>query len=217
MERKLGADNALVKLYEASMEGSVATLKSLIQEDPLILSKISLTTFGETPLHVAALLGHKDFTRELLSHKPKGPRFASQLDLLRRSPLHLASAEGHAEIVEALLEVNVDMCLVPDEDGKIPLHYATMRGHVEVIKLLIGAREESVFVLLAEGVTVLHLAVQYNHLEALKLLVESVSFQNDDFLNMKESDGGNTILHLAVMLKQIEVSFLMYFQSHICN
>ncbi|KAF3450559.1 hypothetical protein FNV43_RR06648 [Rhamnella rubrinervis] len=192
------------RLYEASMEGSVAILNLLIQKDPLILSKISLTTFCETPLHISALLGHVDFTRQLLAHKPKGPQLAAELDLFKRAPLHLASAEGHAEIVQALLHENGSVCWFRDQDEKIPLHYAAMRGHIDVIILLVRAQPESILETLASGETVLHLAVQYNHLEALKLLVKSVGYDNDVFLNMKESDGGNTILHLAVMLNQIE-------------
>ncbi|PON96207.1 Transmembrane protein [Trema orientale] len=192
----------MTMLYEASMAGSVAILNSLIQKQPLILNKISLTPFAETPLHISALLGHLHFTRQLLAHNP---RLASQLDSLRRSPLHLASAEGHVEIVKALLDENQDMCVAKDQEGRIPLHYAAMRGHVDVIELLISSRQSSVFhVIPHSGETVLHLCVQYNCLEALKVLVRSAGYDNTDFLNSKDQTGGNTILHLAVMLKQIE-------------
>ena len=201
----------LTKLYEASMEGCVATLSSLIQKDPLLLSKISLTPFSETPLHISALLGHLHFTEQILSHNPKGPILASHVDSFKRSPLHLASAEGHAQIVHALLQVNVDVCLIRDQELRLPLHYAAMRGHVRVIELLVGARPESIFEMLAEGETVMHLCVRYNQLEALRVLVESVGYQNDKFLNMKDRDGDNTILHLAVMLKQIEASLFTYY------
>ncbi|KAL5540454.1 hypothetical protein UlMin_042549 [Ulmus minor] len=195
-------DDAMKKLYEASMEGCVLTFNSLIQKDPLILSKISLTTFSETPLHISALLGHLNFTKQLITHKPK---LASTLDSLKRSPLHLASAEGHSEIVQVLLQENEDMCLVKDVDGRVPLHYAAMRGHVDVIKLLVYAVKSSIFAVLPDGETVLHLCVQYNQLEALKVLVELAGYENTEFLNSKEHDGGNSILHLAVTLKQIEV------------
>ena len=33
-----------------------------------------------------------------------------------------------------------------------------------------------------------------------------------DFLNFKTSDDGNTILHLAVMQKQIEVAFYLFLE-----
>ena len=152
----------LTKLYEASIEGSLLTFNSLIQKDPLILSKISLTPFNETPLHITALLGHHDFTRQLLIHKPK---LSSELDSRQRSPLHLASAEGHTEVVRVLLQENGDenMCLAKDQDGKIPLHYAAMRGRIDVIKLLISTRKESVLEVMPDGQTVLHLCVIYNH------------------------------------------------------
>nr|XP_015865784.3 ankyrin repeat-containing protein BDA1-like [Ziziphus jujuba var. spinosa] len=188
------------------MEGSVSALNSLIHDDPLILSKISLTKFSETPLHIAALLGHLDFCKALLSYNFQAPKLALELDSLKRSPLHLASAAGHAEIVQVLLQENESksLCLLRDQEERIPLHYAAMRGRVDTIKLLINAQPEYVFEKLDEGETVLHLCVQYNHLEALKLLVESVGYENREFHNMKDLNGGNTILHLAVMLKQIE-------------
>nr|XP_048324525.1 ankyrin repeat-containing protein BDA1-like [Ziziphus jujuba var. spinosa] len=191
------------RLYNASAEGCTASLNSLMEEDPLILSKISLNSLGETPLHISASLGHLNFTKQLVSQKPK---FA-ELDLHKRSTLHLASTEGHTEIVKALIEVNKDMCLVRDADGKIPLHYAAMRGRVEVIEMLISAEPKSIQEKLNEGETVLHLCVQYNQLEALKVLVGSIlegEIQNDEFLNSKDQEYGNTILHLAVILKQIE-------------
>ena len=133
----------LTKLYEASIEGSLLTFDSLIQKDPLTLSKISLTTFNETPLHITALLGHHDFTRQLLFHKPK---LSSEFNSRLRSPLHLASAKGHMEAVRVFLQENGDknICLTKDQDGNIPLHYAAMRGRIDVIKLLIGTRKESV-------------------------------------------------------------------------
>ncbi|GMN68034.1 hypothetical protein TIFTF001_037091 [Ficus carica] len=80
-----------------------------------------------------------------------------------------------------------------------------MRGRIDIIKLLFGARKESVLEVMPDGQTVLHLCVRYNHLEALKVLVESeIAYENCWFLNSKEPADGNTILHLAVMLKQIE-------------
>lgn len=62
-------DQMARRLNEASMEGSVDRLNSLLQNDPLILSKISLASFGETPLHKSAMIGHLSFTQELLSVK----------------------------------------------------------------------------------------------------------------------------------------------------
>ncbi|KAI8529694.1 hypothetical protein RHMOL_Rhmol12G0244700 [Rhododendron molle] len=104
------------RLKKACLSGSVAALEALIEEDELILNRVSSLTdfFHETPLHIAALCGHLDFTKALLTRKPK---LATELDLLRCSPLHLASTEGHVEIVQELLRANTDVCLARDQDG----------------------------------------------------------------------------------------------------
>ncbi|KAF4368957.1 hypothetical protein F8388_021569 [Cannabis sativa] len=186
--------NEVCELYEAAVDGCVATLKSLIQNDPLILSKICLSTqLTESPLHVSASLGHVEFTKELLRLKPK---LASELDSLKRSPLHFAAAEGHAEIAVALLREDKGVCLVKDQDGKIPLHHAAVRGHVHLIKLLIsssglGHIEESLFTPLPSGETILHLCVKHNHLDALKKVVHLAGCsENTDFLNAKDHESG---------------------------
>ncbi|PRQ56897.1 putative ankyrin repeat-containing domain-containing protein [Rosa chinensis] len=196
--------DAIELVYKASVAGCVSTLNKLIETSPLILRKFSLTTFTETPLHVSALPGHHDFTRTLLTHNPN---LAKELDSYRRSSLHLASAEGHEEIVQVLLHADhADVCLYHDQDGRIPLHYSAMRGRLEVLKKLIRAKPESIFVsvLNRSRETALHLCVKYNQLECLKLLVEHVGEQKSEFLNSKDTVGGRTILHLALVLKQTE-------------
>ncbi|XVF25186.1 hypothetical protein REPUB_Repub13aG0191600 [Reevesia pubescens] len=190
-------EDSMLQLYKAAMKGCIDTLTTLIRNDPLILHKVSLTSFNETPLHISALAGHLDFTKALLSEKPE---LASRLDSRNRSALHLASAEGHKEIVKAVLRANIDVCVVRDGEGRIPLHLAVMRGQVEVIQELINAQPNSVFEKLNEN-TVLHLSVKYNQLKALRQLVAQLNehelFDFTDHL-------GNTILHSAVMLKQSE-------------
>ncbi|KAK9286127.1 hypothetical protein L1049_014508 [Liquidambar formosana] len=191
------------RLYEASLSGCVDTLNALIQEDELILDRVSVTCFHDTPLHIAAMRGHLDFTRALLSRKPK---LATELDSLGRSPLHLAAIEGYVDIVRALLHTSTpsgeDMCLVRDHDGRTPLCLAVMKGRVEVIKELIRERPESIRETVDHGDTILHLCVHHNQLEALKLLVESAG--DEEFVNSKD-ENGNTILHVATILKREEI------------
>lgn len=75
------------RLYEAAAEGDVLTLHELIQHDSLLLDRLTITCFTETPLHIAAL------------------------DFRKSSALHVASIKGYVEIVKELLVVNSDMCL----------------------------------------------------------------------------------------------------------
>ncbi|XP_044495878.1 ankyrin repeat-containing protein BDA1-like [Mangifera indica] len=193
------AQNDTQILYEASMRGCVATLNTLIQNDPFILHKISLTPFTETPLHISALLGHVEFTKAIVSQKPQIVR---ELDTFKRSPLHLAAAEGHREIVKELLITNKEVSMVADQEGRIPLHLAAMRGRVEVIQELISAKPESILVQL-HGETALHLCVKHNHLDALKVLVASVD--DEEFLNSKNLEG-NSILQVSIVLQQYETT-----------
>ncbi|KAJ9688017.1 hypothetical protein PVL29_013977 [Vitis rotundifolia] len=188
------------RLYEASVTGSVNSLKRLLAKDPLTLARAAVTCFNETPLHVAAMLGHLDFASYLLTHKPD---MTMALDLRGRSPLHLASANGYVEMVNMLLSANPDVCLIRDEDGRTPLHQAVMKGEVEVTRMLVGARPQVTRYKLDQGETILHSAVKQNRLGALKLLVELVG--EVEFVNSKD-DYGNTVLHTATALKQYETA-----------
>ncbi|KAH7839508.1 hypothetical protein Vadar_005175 [Vaccinium darrowii] len=192
------------ELYEACVSGSVPALDSLIEKDKLILNRVNSLTcfFSETPLHVAVLCGHLDFTKALLTRKPE---LVTEFDTRGCSPLHLASTEGHVEIVRELLRVDNNVCIARDLEGRIPLHLAAMKGRVEVIRKLLRAKPESIHEKLGKGETVLHLCVKYYRLEALETLFQYLqSCSNMEFLLNSEDDDGNTILHLAVGLKQME-------------
>ncbi|KAH7857261.1 hypothetical protein Vadar_010659 [Vaccinium darrowii] len=199
--------------YEACSSGSVPD--SLIEVDQFILDRVSsvLTSFffNDTPLHLAALRGNLDFTKALLSQKPE---LAIELDSLRCSPLHLASAGGHVEVVQELLRVNTDVCVARDQDGRIPLHLAAMKGRVEIIQELLEAKPNSIHEKLSGGETVLHLCVKYNKLEALKTLVRYVQNNSMESLLNSRDDDGNTILHLAQALKQMDtIEYLLGIKS----
>ncbi|KAF8388769.1 hypothetical protein HHK36_025449 [Tetracentron sinense] len=192
------------RLYETSLHGSIHSLNELMEENEVILHRVSVTCFHETPLHIAAMLGHFDFVRAILSRKPK---IASELDSHGCSPLHLASTEGYVDIVRELLLIYADVCSVRNEDGRTPLHLAAARGRVDVVKELVQARPEVTRIKADHGETALHLCVEYNRLDALKVLVESVT--DDEFINSKD-DNGNTVFHLAVAKKQMQtVKYLL--------
>ncbi|KAF8406848.1 hypothetical protein HHK36_005969 [Tetracentron sinense] len=192
------------KLHEAAMKGSVTSLLELLQEDPLLLDRIIAACITDTPLHIAAMLGHVDFAKEILSRRPE---LASESDSNGSSPLHLASAKGYEVLVKELLLIDPEICISRDQDGRTPLHIAAIKGRLAILSELIRAKPETTRVLTDQGETILHLCVKHNRLASLKLLVGSI--QNDKLLNWKDQDG-NTILHLAVARKQIEtIQFLL--------
>ncbi|XP_021864958.2 ankyrin repeat-containing protein At5g02620 [Spinacia oleracea] len=195
------------RLYEASLEGNVSILKALIQEDPLILDRISPTFFQDTPLHIATLRGHFEFARAVLGHNH---RLATEADSLGHLPLHVASAKGHVEIVRELLRVGpAGSCLARSKDGKLPLHLAIMKGvRVEVLTELARASPESTRLRVDKGDYVLHLCVKYDNLDAFQLLVDLLKKESDDnnLLINARNDDGNTILHLAALHKNLEIT-----------
>ncbi|KAG8646133.1 ankyrin repeat-containing protein ITN1 [Manihot esculenta] len=196
-------------IYQASLKGDVAELDALLQQDELILDRVTVTSFHETPLHIAAMRGHLQFAQALLKWKPK---LAEEFDSLCRLPLHFASAEGYSHIVRELVTVNPDACWARDQDGRIPLHLAAMKGRVTVIMELMSICPGSIREKMDNGETILHLCVKYNRLEALKLLVETV--RDDEFVSAKD-DNGNTILHLAAILKQVQIVKYLFSETSI--
>ncbi|KAI3524056.1 hypothetical protein L1887_02676 [Cichorium endivia] len=189
-------------LYEASVEGNSTALLILLKEDPLILDRVTLNNNDDMPLHVASMLGHIDFVKEILIRKP---HLAMEPDSQRRLPLHLASAKGHVDVVKALVSASPDTCLARDRDGRNPLHLAAIKGRYDVVKELVHARPHAARAVVQQE-TILHLCVKHNQLEVLKFLVERV---DHEFVNSKDADG-NTILHLAVADKQLEtIKFLL--------
>lgn len=186
-------------LLEAALKGSVASLLELLHEDPLVLDRNIASCVSETPLHVAATLGHLDFVTTLLSHKPE---LAFELDSTGSSPLHLASAKGHLEIVKQLLMADPRMCHVRNQDGLTPLHVAAIKGRVAVLIELVRCVPESIQALTDRSETVIHLLVKHNRVDALKWLVELVGKYDDGLINWRDGDG-YTVLHVAVARKRI--------------
>ncbi|GJY04286.1 ankyrin repeat-containing domain, PGG domain protein [Tanacetum coccineum] len=190
-------------LYEASLEGNTVVLLELLQDDPLILDRLTLNRHGDMPLHIASTLGHVDFVNEILTRKP---HLAMQCDSLKHLPLHIASAKGHVEIVKSLVSANPETCLARDRDGRTPLHLAAIFGCSDVVKELVQAQPHAARIMVQQD-TILHLCVKHNQLEVLKLLIEVII--DREFINSKDAHG-NTILHLAVAYKQVEtVRFLL--------
>ncbi|KAI3974942.1 hypothetical protein MKX01_005053 [Papaver californicum] len=188
------------RINEAAMAGNMSILLDLIQQDPLILDRVMvMSSLQENPLHISAMLGHTDFTRELLNRKPE---LTNELNSQGFTPLHLAAAKGHIEIVKEILRITTDSnagsCFIHDRDGKIPLHLAVIKGHIEIVKEFINVKPESTQLLTSHGETILHLCVKYNQFEAFKIV------EDEELLKSRDYEG-NTVLHLAVAMRHVKM------------
>ncbi|KAL0862207.1 hypothetical protein Bca101_041325 [Brassica carinata] len=185
------------RLFDAARSGDITTLQLLLQEDPLLLERFSMSSL-ENPLHVSAFSGQAAFTAEILRHKQD---LALELNQLGFSPLHIASALGKIEVVRALLSVGQKhvLCRLKDKDGSIPIHCAVQRGRIEVVKELVSAFPESIKEVNASLETPLHVAVKNSQVEATKLLLEEIKKRDmsDRIVNMENREG-NTIVEMLI-------------------
>ncbi|XP_039170112.1 ankyrin repeat-containing protein ITN1 [Eucalyptus grandis] len=192
------------EIYEAAVKGNVHSLRQLLGKDKLLLDRIMIGNHTETPLHIAAMLGHLEFVEEVLARKAE---LAREQDSQRSTPLHLAAAKGYLNIVTNLLRVNPEICFVRDKYERNPLHVAAMKGHVDVLEFLVRARPDAAHSVIEHGQTILHLCMKHNRFEALKLLMDILG--DDQFINLRD-EYGNTILHLAASDRQTKtIVFLL--------
>lgn len=195
------------KLSGAAIDGSVTTLLGLLDQDPLILDKIIVSCTSQNPLHVASMLGHREFVGALLT---RTPQLASETDPDGNSALHLAAARGHAEVVGMLLSADPEMATRRNGDGRTPLHLAASKGRAEAARRIARAGPESSRAATDQGETVLHVCAGRNRVEALRAVVEEAGREVvEELVNRRDGDG-NTVLHIAVAKKQVEmIQFLL--------
>ena len=187
-------------MFKAARDGNVEDLLSLLEGDPLILER-QVNASADTPLHVAAMLGHLDFVKELIKNKTNVVDYAKELNQQGYIPIHLAAANGHVDVVRMLIEISSELSCVKGRDGMTPLHCASVKGRAETMNLLLSASPLCVVEGTERGETALHIDVRNNRFDALKILLEWLR-RNKALVVINHKDGdGNTILHLAAVRK----------------
>ncbi|KAL6544227.1 hypothetical protein OROGR_010724 [Orobanche gracilis] len=192
------------RLKDASTNGDVSALGRLFEEDPLILQNAH-SNYLQTPVHIAAVMGHAKFVVAVLGHNR---RWARLPNLEGETPIHLASAKGHVQIVKDLLGIDATLAHLRDRDGRNFLHSAAVGRQLYLFVDLLTP--ESLLELTASGETILHLAVknnlQYAAIAACVAVVASHSL--DRILNIGD-ENGNTILHWACLRQQHKIIKLL--------
>eukprot|EP00042_Codosiga_hollandica_P053210 m.691609 g.691609 ORF g.691609 m.691609 type:complete len:1015 (-) comp58643_c0_seq1:413-3457(-) len=193
---------------------------------------------GRTPLHLAALYGHRDSAEVLLKfgaslaetdamgqialhkackHGHEGlvslflfnQANASKQDLHGRTPLHLAAASGSLECILHLLSPETVSVDVTDKAGFTPIHYAARHGHHDVINQLLNHKADPTL-RSADGTTALHLASQYGHLRCAEALL---GLTGVDVTNNEHQ----TALHLACFTGHEEIVHVLFEKGADCN
>ncbi|XP_022851780.1 ankyrin repeat-containing protein BDA1-like [Olea europaea var. sylvestris] len=151
-------------LFEAAAEGNVNSLKKLLQEDPIILDRVIVNSYSDTPLHVAAILGHIDFVVKVLL--PADPLMCLARDRNGLTPLHLAAIKGWIETVKQLVQANRDAAQVIVGQGQTILHLCVKYYQIEALKHLVNTIRDQDFTNCkdSDGNTILHLTIAVNKL-----------------------------------------------------
>jgi ankyrin len=169
---------------------------------------------GNTPLHLAALMGNTDVVRLLVERWPNGMRVKNHRG---NTPLHVAAQDGMVEVVRILVERWPECMRVKNDRGSTPLHLAAMytgkdfrpeapapMRMMEVVRFLVeswpeGTKEEG-----KAGNTPLHLAAKAGELGAVRLMVdcypEAIAAKNRNW---------DTPLHFAALAGRTEVIRLL--------
>ncbi|KAE8055482.1 hypothetical protein FH972_012322 [Carpinus fangiana] len=168
------------RLKDAAQEGNIDTLYELIKEDANVLDKIDKIPFVETPLHIAASVGHTLFAMEIMRLKPS---FATKLNQNGFTPMHLALQKfneleyyrvlqiNQAQLVEQLIDADSDIVRVPGREGVTPFHYVAQMGNLDLLTKFSKGCPKSYEDVTIRGENVLHVALKYDKVEAFRLMI----------------------------------------------
>jgi ankyrin repeat protein len=158
------------EIHDAAEKGDLDTVKSIIAKNPELVNVKD--DFGSTPLHWAAMRGHREVFMFLIDkgadvnakerHGGVPLHWAAHFDdptiieilikkgakvdeknMMGRTPLQVAARRGCKKSAEKLIQLGADIN-AQNNHGETPLHIAAKGGHKQVIELLIakGASEE---------------------------------------------------------------------------
>jgi ankyrin repeat protein len=205
-------DERIERLKRVAEGGDIDNLYMLIQEDAYLLEHIDQVPFFDTPLHIAASIGHIPFVLEMMRLKPS---FARKSNPDGFSPIHLVIRNGQAQMVRQLLQVDGNLVRAKGREGMTPLHYAAAYDYLDLLAEFLSVCPHSIEDVTIRNMTVLHIALKYNKLESFKLLVgwlgqnrsENSIVWERKVLNWKDEEG-NTVLHVAVSKNQPQANSL---------
>ncbi|KAH9779079.1 ANK REP REGION domain-containing protein [Citrus sinensis] len=204
------------RLNEAAQAGNVDALYELIWEDAYLLDQIDQVPFVDTPLHIAASMGHINFALEIMRLKPSFARKQNQYGF---TPLHLALQKQNqyvlsgedllqkkqTQMVLRLIDVDRNLVRVQGREGVTPLHYVAEKGNVDLLCKLLAACPESITEVTIRKETALHVAAKNDQLEAVECTLVWLRYVDmEDILNWTD-DEGNTLLHITISKSQIKL------------
>lgn len=204
-------------LHCAIERGMVKNVEALLEDEKISIDETYAD--GQTHLHLAADLGHKEIVEALIKKKFDVNSKTNE----GATPLHCAARINHYEIVELLCEnkANLDcqtyLNSLDTSPMITPLSIAVKKGNLKIVKYLLekGANPYTKDFMFR---TPLHEAAEYCFFEAVELLLDyyfreretedDVIKEFNDYINARMVDG-HTALHFAASKGDLKIVKLL--------
>ncbi len=123
------------EIHDAAEKGDLEKVKVLLKANSDLVSSKDDKGYEYTPLHLAAMGGHKDIVELLLSKKAD----VNAKDKCGSTPLQLAVDRNYKEVVKLLLAKGANVNAKPENSGGTPLSLAAANSNADIVKLLLAA------------------------------------------------------------------------------
>ncbi|KAF7820270.1 ankyrin repeat-containing protein NPR4-like isoform X1 [Senna tora] len=132
-------------VYKAIRGNNWNAAKALLEEHPTAITA-KLTILGQTPLHVAASLGHVSMVEELVALSTTTPQLLETVDVHGNTPLATAALYGaHPRIAECMVNKNNNLVAITNREGTLPVTIAVLNGHKRMARCLYSLTPLEVF------------------------------------------------------------------------
>ncbi|KAJ0032003.1 hypothetical protein Pint_13725 [Pistacia integerrima] len=152
------------RIYEAVVEGNIISLLNLLQEDALILDRITPELAGvfdsrkSSPLHLATSKGYLDIVKILVSVNPE---MCFVCDRDGKNPVHIAAIKGHVSVIKEFVKGRPNAARMLTERGETILHAFVRFDQLEAMEFLVEAINDHEFMNSEDddGNTLLHICI----------------------------------------------------------
>ena len=192
-------------LHTSCSRGHMTVSKWIHEQHPDSLLRSDVA--GNTVLHLAvgSMTENVDLVRWIVS---LDRIFLNGLNKQKQNALHVACGTGQIAQAKCLIELDPTLWQSIDGNGNSVLHAASFSGNVELVKWVVSLDPSLLCNLNNREQSALHVSCSRGHMTVSKWIHE----QHPDSL-LRSDVAGNTVLHLAVGSKRVNVNLVKWIVS----